>query len=66
MDFHLNEEQQMLKDSVRRYLADHCGFEKRHELVARGSFDAERWATMAELGWLGMALPESQIGRAHV
>ncbi|ALS65164.1 MULTISPECIES: acyl-CoA dehydrogenase family protein [Pandoraea] len=62
MDFHLNEEQQMLKDSVRRYLADHCGFEKRHELVARGSFDAERWATMAELGWLGMALPESHGG----
>ncbi len=59
MDFQLSEEQQMLKDSARRYLEQHCAFQQRAhgEQVAA---DAERhWQAFAEMGWLGMSLPRS-------
>jgi alkylation response protein AidB-like acyl-CoA dehydrogenase len=62
MDFQLNEEQQMLKDSARRFLEENCPFDGRHQLVGQGSFDAERWATFADFGWLGMSLPEQFDG----
>ena len=62
MDFQLSQEQQMLKDSARRYLEKNCAFEQRAPLVAQGSFDAERWQAMAEFGWLAMALPEQFDG----
>lgn len=62
MDFQLTDEQQMLKDSARRYLEQQCAFDARSALVARGAYDVERWCTMAELGWLGMAVPEEQGG----
>jgi alkylation response protein AidB-like acyl-CoA dehydrogenase len=47
MDFRLSNEQQMLKDSARGYLA-----EPGHE----------RWSTFAELGWLAMPAPEDTGG----
>ena len=62
MDFQLNEEQQMLQDSARRFLTDHCAFDKRPALIAQGSFDVKRWAQFAEQGWLGMSLPECYDG----
>ncbi|MES2025645.1 MAG: acyl-CoA dehydrogenase family protein [Pseudomonadota bacterium] len=58
MDFQLTQEQQMLQDSARRFLEDHCAFDSRSSLIARGSFDVAHWNTFAELGWLGMSLPE--------
>jgi alkylation response protein AidB-like acyl-CoA dehydrogenase len=62
MDFQLSQEQQMLKDSARRFLEAQCGFEQRTALIARGSFDTTRWQAMAELGWLAMAIPEQYDG----
>lgn len=62
MDFQLTEEQQMLKDSARRFLEEQCAFDARAALVAQGAYDAGRWRTMADLGWLGMAIPEEQGG----
>jgi len=58
MDFDLTEEQRMLQASVRRF----CEKELPREVV-RKSDDEEAlppglWAKMAELGWLGIALPE--------
>lgn len=48
MDFSLSTEQQMLKDSAARFAAsDHSG---------------DRWATFAELGWLGIGAPEACDG----
>lgn len=62
MDFTLNDEQQMLKDSARRFLEQTCAFETRSDLVERGSFDQARWERFAEMGWLAMALPEEYEG----
>ncbi len=63
MDFSLSTEQQLLKDSVERFVRDDYAFEKRREIIASDEgFSAEVWATFAELGWLGMPLPEAYGG----
>lgn len=56
MDFQLNEEQQMLQDSARRYLEAQCSF------AQRGKGAAPAWPAFADMGWLGMALPEEVGG----
>lgn len=58
MDFNLSEEQQMLQDSARRMLEKHCHFEARRPVIEHGSFCAAHWRTFAELGWLGLSIPE--------
>ncbi len=59
MDFSYSTEQTLLKDSVERFLRDAYAFEKRRELAASDEgFSRDNWALFAELGWLGMALPE--------
>ncbi|MEM9684165.1 MAG: acyl-CoA dehydrogenase family protein [Pseudomonadota bacterium] len=63
MDFSLSEEQQLLKDSVDRFVRDNYELPQRNEVVASdGGFGAQHWKTMAELGWLGAALPEEYGG----
>ncbi|RJF91712.1 acyl-CoA dehydrogenase family protein [Noviherbaspirillum saxi] len=62
MDFQLTQEQQMLKDSARRFLEDNCAFEARGSVIGNGGFDVGHWNTFAELGWLGMSLPEEYGG----
>jgi alkylation response protein AidB-like acyl-CoA dehydrogenase len=59
------EERQLLDDSLTAFLAEHYGFERWKEL-ARGpemeGFGRAEWARYAELGWLGVALPEAAGG----
>ncbi|WP_311970349.1 acyl-CoA dehydrogenase [Pseudomonas baltica] len=62
MDFNLSEEQQMLQDSARRMLEKHCHFEARRPIIEHGSFSAAHWRTFAELGWLGLSIPEEYGG----
>ena len=63
MDFSLSEEQQLLKDSVDRFIREEYDLDKRRELAASGDgYSEENWAKMAELGWLGAALPEEYGG----
>jgi alkylation response protein AidB-like acyl-CoA dehydrogenase len=63
MDFSLNEEQQLLKDSVDRFVRENYELNQRRELVAsKDGFSRDHWATMAELGWLGATLPEEYGG----
>jgi len=63
MDFSLSEEQQLLKDSVDRFIREEYELPKRRELVASNDGYSEgNWAKMAELGWLGAALPEEYGG----
>jgi alkylation response protein AidB-like acyl-CoA dehydrogenase len=57
MNFDFTEEQTMLRDSVRRYVADNYGFETRKNLVAKGGFSPTVWAAFAELGVLGLTAP---------
>ena len=59
MDFTLSEEQQLLKDSVERFVREEYEFEKRRKLAKSDEgFSRDNWKKMAELGWLGAGLPE--------
>jgi len=58
MDFQLNEEQTLLRDSVVRWVAE------RGQAADAGAGDAPsaRWREMAGFGWLAMALPDAYGG----
>lgn len=59
MDFTLTTEQQMLSDSVARFIQNDYGFEARTRLVAAAAGgSAANWRTFAENGWLAASLPE--------
>jgi len=63
MDFNLNEEQQLVQDSVARFVSDRYTLESRQSIIASGqAFSDAHWATIAELGWLGLTLPEAEGG----
>jgi alkylation response protein AidB-like acyl-CoA dehydrogenase len=62
MNFTLDEEQTLLRDSVCRFVAQQYGFEERCTVVARGGFSRAHWTSFAQMGWLGAGLPESVGG----
>jgi alkylation response protein AidB-like acyl-CoA dehydrogenase len=59
------EERQLLDDSLQGFLSENYSFE-RWKKLARGpemeGFGRAEWARYAELGWLGVALPEAAGG----
>lgn len=63
MDFNLSEEQQLLKDSVDRFVLDSYDFETRRKLSNTDEgYSENNWKTFAELGWLAVGLPEKYGG----
>lgn len=63
MDFGLTEEQQLLKDTVRRFLSDRCPTERVREVMESDSgHDSALWAGLAELGITAIAVPEDEGG----
>jgi pimeloyl-CoA dehydrogenase small subunit len=63
MNFDLSQEQQLLKDSVTRLLADRYGFESRKAFLASPEgWSRELWRQYAELGLLGVPFPEADGG----
>ncbi|MFM7066995.1 MAG: acyl-CoA dehydrogenase family protein [Gammaproteobacteria bacterium] len=61
MDFTFSEEQQMLAESVRRYLDDHHDFARRRQQLASG--DTPRvWSGLAGLGAVALLVPEPAGG----
>ncbi len=63
MNFDLNSEQQLLKDSVERFVADNYALEARIKLAdAEPGFSKSHWQTMAELGWLSLPFAEADGG----
>ena len=63
MNFDLSEEQQLLKDSVERFVNDNYDLDTRQSLSKNpAGFSDTYWQTMAELGWLGVMVPEAQGG----
>ncbi|HEY2682029.1 MAG TPA: acyl-CoA dehydrogenase [Steroidobacteraceae bacterium] len=63
MNFDLSEEQEQLKDTVERYLSEQYGFEKYRELIAsKDGWDRGNWAGLAEIGVLGINVPEQHGG----
>lgn len=59
MDVLLNEDEELIRDSVRRFFELECDV-ARVRRVEDGDdhLDGELWRQLAELGWLGLALPE--------
>jgi pimeloyl-CoA dehydrogenase small subunit len=63
MNFDLSEEQQLLKDSVERLLADRYGFENRKTFQKTPEgWSRDLWRQYAELGLLGVAFAEADGG----
>jgi len=63
MDLSYSSEQTQLKDSVERFVKDNYPLDTRRKLSAsEQGFSRDNWKTYAELGWLGVALPEEYGG----
>ena len=63
MNFELSEEQRMLRESALRYVQNENTLEKRREQIAsEAGFSSLRWQHFAEMGWLGLTLPEDVGG----
>jgi len=63
VDFDLSEEQVILGDSVRRFIAEEFPFDRRLKVAgSEPGFPAEHWARFAELGWLAASIPERYGG----
>ena len=63
MDFELNEEQRLLRESIGRLLADRYDFEARKHFAQEiGGFSGEMWRQYAELGLLALPFAESDGG----
>ncbi|WP_372798543.1 acyl-CoA dehydrogenase family protein [Litorivivens sp.] len=63
MDFSLTEEQQLLKDSVEKFVASQYSPQQREQLLhASAAFSTDHWKTFAELGWLTIPFSEELGG----
>lgn len=63
MDFDLSKEQEIIRSSIKGFLEKEYPLEKVRELEEdEKGYDPELWKKMAELGWLGINLPEEYGG----
>ncbi|TXD80233.1 acyl-CoA dehydrogenase family protein, partial [Mitsuaria sp. TWR114] len=62
MDFDFTEDQNSLRDAVRRYVDKDYGFEQRRAIVRAGGFSREVWNALAGLGLTALAVPEAHGG----
>ena len=63
MDFSFTDEQQELRAHARSYLAERLPPERVAELAdSAEGWDAASWRELADLGWLGVSVPEEQGG----
>jgi alkylation response protein AidB-like acyl-CoA dehydrogenase len=63
MDFRLNDEQQQLAESIKKFLAKDYSFEQRKAILASPTGVSDKvWATLAEMGVLAISLPEAAGG----
>jgi alkylation response protein AidB-like acyl-CoA dehydrogenase len=65
MNFGFNEEQELLRAEVRKFLDQNASLERVREIVEAEdgpSTDPALWARMAELGWVGLNMPEEHGG----
>lgn len=63
MDFGFTEEQQQLRDALARFVEREYAFEKRRAIVGSAEgFSREVWAQLAEMGLLGLTIPEEHGG----
>jgi alkylation response protein AidB-like acyl-CoA dehydrogenase len=63
MNFGFSEDQELLRNAAREFLTRECPMTYVRRMMddSRG-FDDAQWAKMAELGWLGLTVPEAHGG----
>jgi len=63
MNFGFSEEQELLRGEVRKFLDQNASLEGVRKIVETpDGFDRSLWQRMAELGWIGLILPEAHGG----
>ncbi|MBW2028964.1 MAG: acyl-CoA/acyl-ACP dehydrogenase [Deltaproteobacteria bacterium] len=63
MDFSFTEEQEILRDTAKRFIQNECGTEFVKQLVdGNREFTDEIWQKMVELGWTSILIPEEYDG----
>ena len=62
MDFDFSDDQEQLRDAVRKWVDKGYTFERRRAAVAAGGFDRAAWGELAELGLTALTVPEDHGG----
>ena len=62
MDFDFTDDQEQLRDAVRKWVDKGYGFERRRAIVQAGGFSREAYAELAQLGLAGLYIPEAHEG----
>ena len=62
MDFDFSDDQEQLRDAVRKWVDRAYDFARRRSIVKAGGFSREAWTELAELGLCGLYVPEAQGG----
>jgi alkylation response protein AidB-like acyl-CoA dehydrogenase len=60
MNFDFSDDQKQLRDEARKYLSEKCSPKAVREVLdGKASYDKELWKGLAEMGFLGVAIPEA-------
>ena len=62
MDFDFSDDQEQLRDAVRKYVDKGYTFERRRTIEKAGGFDRTAYTELAELGLTGLYVPEDDGG----
>jgi len=62
MDFDFSEDQESLREAVRRWVEKDYTFERRQAIVRSGGFSREAWDGLLGLGLGGLLVPEEHGG----
>ena len=63
MNFEFSDEQLMLREQARGFLAQHCPpAVTRNVLESDADYDAELWQNVADMGWMATTIPEQYGG----
>jgi alkylation response protein AidB-like acyl-CoA dehydrogenase len=62
MDFDFSDDQEQLRDAVRKWVGRAYNFERRRAIAKEGGFSGEAWGELAELGLTGLYIPEDEGG----
>jgi alkylation response protein AidB-like acyl-CoA dehydrogenase len=62
MNFDFSEEQQMVRDSIARFVQDDYDWDTRKAIVASDEgMSRDNWQLFAELGWLSIPFARSKV-----
>jgi len=62
MDFDFSDDQQQLRDAVRKWVDKGYTFERRRAAVTAGGFSRDAWNELAELGLTALTVPDAHGG----